>query len=143
MAGLGFPIRRELLAIGLSESAVRKLEQLSDFADTVTRLATVEETTEATNAAVDALQEEQEDQNLSLASLDGRIDVFEDFSATDPRYAKKAGDTFGGAVDVQALLQCDSFRIDAAPSVSAATASTHKLAISCNGVNYFVLLSNV
>lgn len=77
MSSLGFPIRRELERMGFSHSAILKLEQLSDFADTVTRLSTVEETTEATNAAVDALQEEQEDQNLSLASLDGRIDAFE------------------------------------------------------------------
>lgn len=78
---LSFPIRRELRAMGFSEAAIRKLEQLSDFADAVTRLATAEETLVATNTAVDALQEEQEDQNLSLTSLDARIDVFE---ALDP-----------------------------------------------------------
>lgn len=77
MAGLGFSIRRELQDKGFSEPAIRKLEQLSDFVDTVNRLATVEEQTEAQQVAVDAILEEQEDQNLTLDTLDSRIDAFE------------------------------------------------------------------
>jgi hypothetical protein len=128
---------------GFSGPMIATLRKLADFVDLVEQQQALDEAVTLIDTAVTALEESQEDQNLSLASLDGRIDVFEDFSATDPRYAKKAGDTFTGAVDVQALLQCDSFRLDSAPSVSAATASTHKVGISCNGVNYFVLLSDV
>lgn len=80
MAGLGFAIRRELAAKGFSEAAIRKLEQLSDFVDTVNRVIAVEGEVETINTAVDALQEEQEDQNLSLTSLDERIDAFEDLA---------------------------------------------------------------
>lgn len=46
------------------------------------------------------------------------------------------------SIDVPGLVRCDSFRIDAAPSASAAT-TTHKLAISLNGTTYYLLLSNV
>ncbi len=46
-------------------------------------------------------------------------------------------------VDITGEARCDSFRIDVAPTVAAAIVSTHKLAISCNGTNYFFLLSNV
>jgi len=45
-------------------------------------------------------------------------------------------------LDVTGESRCDSFRIDAAPSASAAT-TTHKLAINCNGTTYYILLSNV
>jgi hypothetical protein len=137
--GLSFPIRRELLAKGFSDRAIRVLEQLSDFAETVTRVAATEAAQEQTDTAVDALQEAQEDANLSLSTLDTRVDALE---AAGP-YVEAGGDTMTGALDVQALLQCDSFRIDAAPAAAAAVASTHKLAISCNGTTYYILLSNV
>jgi hypothetical protein len=59
--------------------------------------------------------------------------------------ANKAGDTIGastfsGAVDVQAALQCDSLRIDAAPAVSV-TAASHALPINLNGTTYYLKLS--
>lgn len=43
-------------------------------------------------------------------------------------------------VDVQAALQCDSLRIDAAPTATA-TASTHSIPISISGVTYYMRLS--
>lgn len=46
-------------------------------------------------------------------------------------------------LDIVGEARCDSFRIDATPSVSVATASTHKLAINCDGTTYYLLLSNV
>lgn len=55
--------------------------------------------------------------------------------------ANKAGDTFTGAVDVQAALQCDSLRVDVAPTATA-TASTHSIPINCNGVVYYMRLSS-
>ena len=140
MAGLAFPIRRELQRMGFSEHSIRKLEQLSDFADTVTRLSTVEEVAEATDAAVDALQEEQEDQNLSLGSLDDRVDDLED--GLGP-YVQLTGDTMSGALNVNALLECDTLRINTAEVAAVAAPSTHKVAVNINGVSYYVLLSNV
>ena len=137
-----FPIRIDLHNLGLPERSIRVLEKAAQLVQLIEDQAALTDQVTAIDGAVDALQESQEDQDLSLTSLDSRLDVFEDFSATDPRYAKKAGDTFTGAVDVQALLTCDSFRIDAAPT-AAVIASTHKLAISCNGVTYYLLLSNV
>ena len=137
-----FPIRIDLHNLGLPERSIRVLEKAAQLVQLIEDQAALTDQVTAIDGAVDALQESQEDQDLSLTSLDSRLDVFEDFSATDPRYAKKAGDTFTGAVDVQALLTCDSFRIDAAPT-AAVIASTHKLAINCNGVTYYLLLSNV
>lgn len=128
---------------GFSEPMIRTLKKIADFVDLVEQQQALDEAVTLIDTAVNALEEEQETQNLSLTSLDSRLDVFEDFSATDPRYVKKAGDTMTGALDVQALVTCDSFRIDAAPAASVATPSTHKLAISCNGVTYYLLLSNV
>lgn len=55
--------------------------------------------------------------------------------------ANKAGETFTGAVDVQAALQCDSLQVDVTPSATA-TASTHSIPINCNGVVYYMRLSS-
>lgn len=48
----------------------------------------------------------------------------------------------GTGLDVTGEVRGDSLRIDAAPSVSAAT-TTHKLAVNLNGTTYYLLLSNV
>lgn len=53
-----------------SEPAVRVLEQLADFATTVTNLTAAQD-------AIDAANEAIEDANLSLTTLDARIDVLE------------------------------------------------------------------
>lgn len=55
--------------------------------------------------------------------------------------ANKAGETFTGAVDVEAALQCDTLRVDIAPTATA-TASTHSIPINCNGVVYYMRLSS-
>lgn len=49
---------------------------------------------------------------------------------------------FAGSVDINGEARCNSLRIDASPSASAAT-TTHKLAINLNGTTYYILLSNV
>lgn len=65
----GYFPRQEFRAV-FSERAVKVLEQLVDLADTISRVGGVE-------TAIDTITEEQEDQNLSLTTLDTRIDVFE------------------------------------------------------------------
>ncbi|MFA9205005.1 MAG: hypothetical protein ACEQSH_00970 [Bacteroidia bacterium] len=45
-------------------------------------------------------------------------------------------------LDVNGEARCDSLRIDASPSASAA-GTTHKLAVNLNGTTYYILLSNV
>jgi hypothetical protein len=54
-----------------------------------------------------------------------------------------SGGTITGAVDIQSSLRCDSLRIDVAPTVAAAVASTHKVAVDLNGTTYYILLSDV
>jgi hypothetical protein len=49
--------------------------------------------------------------------------------------ARLAGATFTGAVDVQALLQCNSFRIDQSPT-SETVVCTHTITVSVDGTNY-------
>ena len=78
--------------------------------------------------------------NLSLESLDARLDDQENGNGP---YVKKSGDTMSGALNVNALLECDSFKLNTAPSASVATASTHKVAVDLGGVTYYILLSNV
>jgi hypothetical protein len=65
------------------------------------------------------------------------IDTVTDLGYTP---ANKAGDTFSGAVDVQAALRCDSLRIDQAAAASVATV-THSVPINLNGTTYYILLS--
>jgi hypothetical protein len=134
-----FAIRRDLVALGLPDRTIRVLEKAAELVVLIEQQAALEGDIEAINTAVDALEEGQEDANITLGTLDTRIDAFEVLAP----FVREAGGTMSGALDVQALLTCDSFRIDAAPAVAAAVASTHKLAISCNGVTYHLLLSNV
>lgn len=135
-----FPIRGDLQRIGLPERTIRVLEKAAELVDIIETQAALTSEVEAINTAVDGLQEADEDAALSLATLDDRVDILEN---GDGPYVETTGDAMTGPLDVQALLTCDSFRIDAAPVVAAAVASTHKLAISCNGVTYYLLLSNV
>lgn len=67
------------------------------------------------------------------------IDTVTDLGYTP---ANKAGETFSGAVDVQAALRCDSLRIDIAASASVATI-THSVPVNLNGTTYYLMLSNV
>lgn len=56
--------------------------------------------------------------------------------------ANKAGDTFSGPVDVQALLTCDSLRIDQTPTATL-TLSDASIPINCNGTTYYMRLSTL
>jgi hypothetical protein len=49
--------------------------------------------------------------------------------------ARLAGATFSGAVDVQALLRCDSFRIDQTPTAEVVVC-THTIVVSVDGTDY-------
>lgn len=77
MSTVSFFSDQECRDVGFSEPMIRTLKQVAAFVDTFNRLVAAEGTIAATTTAVDALQESQEDQNLSLASLDTRIDHFE------------------------------------------------------------------
>jgi len=82
-----------------SEPAVKVLEQLVDLADTINRVGGVE-------AAVDTINEEQEDQNLSLTTLDARIDVFE---ALDPFVRQDQGAAWSAATGTEARTALASY----------------------------------
>lgn len=68
-----------------------------------------------------------------------QIDTVTDLGYTP---ANKAGDTFTGAVDVQAALRADSLRLDQTATASAVT-TTHTTPIDINGTTYYLMLSNV
>lgn len=72
-----FPIRLDLQKIGLPERTIRVLEKAALLVQLIEDQAALTSDVEAIDAAVDLLAEEQEDQNLSLASLDTRVDAFE------------------------------------------------------------------
>lgn len=68
---------QECRDVGFSEPMIRTLKQVASFVDAFTRLVEAEGSIEAQQTAVDAITEEQETQNLSLTSLDTRVDHFE------------------------------------------------------------------
>lgn len=74
---LDYPIRGDLQKLGLPERTIRVLEKAARLVQLIEEQAALTSQVDAIDTAVDALQEEQEDQNLSLASLDARIDAFE------------------------------------------------------------------
>lgn len=135
-----FPIRRDLVALGLPERTIRVLEKAAQLVQIIEEQTALQGEVEAINTAVDANAEAIEDANISLASLDARLDDQENGNGP---YVKKTGDTMSGALNVNALLECDSFKLNTAPAVAAAVASTHKVAVDVNGVTYHILLSNV
>lgn len=68
----------------------------------------------------------------------GRIDEY----VTSAGSLTKVMEIAAGGIDVTGEVRCDSLRIDAAPSASAAS-TTHKIAVTINGSTYYLLLSNV
>ena len=72
-----FPIRRDLAAIGLPDRAIRVLEKAAQLVDVIEQQAALTTDVEAINTAVGALQEADEDANITLGTLDSRIDAFE------------------------------------------------------------------
>jgi hypothetical protein len=131
-----FFIRPDLQRLGVPERTIRVLEKVSLLIEALERLTASEGAITDINTATDALNEAIEDANLTLAALDDRIDTLE--SGSGP-YVKKAGDVMTGALDVHALVQCDSFRIDVTPTAETIT-PTHTITISVNGTNYKIPL---
>jgi hypothetical protein len=68
---------QECRDVGFSEPMIRTLKQLAEFVDAINRIADAEAAQEATNTAVDALAEAQEDANVTLGTLDTRLDAIE------------------------------------------------------------------
>lgn len=134
-----FPIRIDLAKLGLPERTIRVLEKAAQLVQIIEDQAALTSDVEAIDAAVDANAEAIEDANISLGTLDTRLDALE---ANDP-YLPLAGGTLSGPLNVNALLECDSLKVNTAPGASVATASTHKVAVDFNGATYYILLSNV
>lgn len=137
-----FPIRVDLAKIGLPERTIRVLEKVTLLIQALEDINSNQSGINDLNDATDALNEAIEDANLSLTSLDARVDTLEAFQAAGP-YVNEAGDTMSGPLNVNALLECDSLKINTAPTVAAAVASTHKVAVDLNGTTYYLLASNV
>lgn len=134
-----FP-RSEFQKLGLSEPALRILEKLAILADTVSRITDAEGDLATLEDQIVVLDEAIEDANLSLESLDARIDDQENGNGP---YVKKTGDTMSGALNVNALLECDSLRVNTAPVASGDLAATHTVAINVDGAVLKFLASNV
>lgn len=139
MAIRDFSIRRDLQDIGLPERTIRVLEKVTLLIQALEAIQSNSQGITDLNTATDALNEAVEDANLSLGSLDTRVDALE---AAGP-YVNESGDTMSGPLNVNALLECDSLRINTAPAVAAAVASTHTVAVNLNGATYYLLASNV
>jgi hypothetical protein len=77
MSAKSFFSDQECRDVGFSEPMIRTLRQLADFVDTVNRVTETEGAVATVQDSVDAISEEQEDQNLSLSSLDTRLDTIE------------------------------------------------------------------
>lgn len=135
-----FFIRPDLQKIGLPERTIRVLEKVSLLIEALERITANENAITDVNDATDALNEAIEDANLTLEALDERLDDQENGNGP---YVKKTGDVMSGALNVNDLLECDTLRINTAPAVAAAVASTHTVAVNLNGTTYYLLASNV
>lgn len=136
--GKDFPIRIDLMRMGIPERTIRVLEKAALIVETIERVTGTETSLDTVNGQIDTINESIEDANLSLTSLDGRLDTLE----ADAPYLPLAGGTLTGTLNVNDLLECDTFRLNTAPS-AAVIASTHKVAVNINGSTYYILLSNV
>ena len=127
-----FFIRPDLQRLGVPERTIRVLEKVSLLIETLERVTANEGAIESANEATAALEEAIEDANVTLASLDDRLDEQENGNGP---YVKKTGDTMSGALNVNALLECDTFRVNTAP-VAETVVCTHTLTINVNGTAY-------
>jgi hypothetical protein len=135
-----YPIRGDLQKIGLPERTIRVLEKVALLIEALEAINANAEAITDLDTATDALNEAIEDAELTLEALDERLDDQENGNGP---YVKKTGDTMSGALNVNALLECDTFRLNVAPVVAAAVASTHTVDVNINGAAYKILLSNV
>lgn len=136
MAGETPFVRQDLSRLGIPERTIRILEKAALIVSTIERVTGTETSLDTVNGQIDAISEDIEDANLSLTSLDARVDTLEVFEADGP-YVKTAGDTMSGSLNVNALLECDTFRINVAPTAETVVC-THTLTINVNGTAYKV-----
>jgi hypothetical protein len=77
MAGRDFPIRLDLAKLGIPERTIKVLEKAALIVSTIERVTGTETSLETVNGQIDTLNEAVEDANLSLTTLDGRLDAIE------------------------------------------------------------------
>jgi hypothetical protein len=77
MAGRDFPIRLDLVKLGLPERTIQVLEKAALIVSTIERVTGTETSLDTVNGQIDTLNDAVEDANLSLTSLDTRLDAIE------------------------------------------------------------------
>lgn len=82
---------RNLRESGISEQNIRTLRELTAFQNLVTEQQETAAAVEAQQTAIDAVEEAVEDAELSLTSLDARVDDLEDFEAAGPYVKQDVG----------------------------------------------------
>ena len=92
MAARSYFSDEECRSVGFSPPMIETLKKVAELADTITRLGTVE------TAAV-TLNNQIEDANLSLTSLDGRLDAIE---ALEPFVRQDQGAAWTAATGTEA-----------------------------------------
>jgi hypothetical protein len=131
-----YSIRRDLQAIGLPERTIRVLEKVQLLIDALEQLNAQGGAITDLEEATDALDELIEDANLTLEALDARLDEQENGNGP---YVKKTGDTMSGDLNVNALLECDTFKINVSP-VAETVVCTHTITIAVGATNYKIPL---
>lgn len=72
-----FPIRLDLVKMGVPERTIRVLEKAALIVDTIERVSGTETSITTVTDQITGITEDIEDANLSLTSLDGRLDSIE------------------------------------------------------------------
>jgi hypothetical protein len=127
-----FSIRRDLQDIGLPERTIRVLEKVQLLIDALEQIdANAGAITDIETATV-ALEELLEDAAITLETLDERLDEQENGNGP---YVKKTGDTMSGALNVNDLLECDTFKINVSPTAETVVC-THTITISVGATAY-------
>jgi alkylhydroperoxidase family enzyme len=100
-----FP-RQEFKNLGLSEAAVRVLEQLAEFVDTQNALAAAEADIAALDTTVVALDGTLATAEAAIVALDARIDAYD---ALDPFVRQDQGAAWAAATGTEARTALASY----------------------------------
>lgn len=117
---------------GFSPPMIDTLRKASLIVDAIERLTGTETSLDTVNEQIGTVNELIEDANLTLETLDARLD---DQEAGNGPYVKKTGDTMSGSLNVNDLLECDSFKINVSPTAETIVC-THTLTIAVGAANY-------
>lgn len=98
---------RNLRDSGIHEQNILTLRKLTEFLNLVTQVQQTEEALAAQEAALDAAQEAIEDAELSLTSLDGRVDILE-AANLNSRLGTAEGDIDDLEADMAAPITVDA-----------------------------------